>query len=191
MRVRPSLFALAAALVVIGCGGTIDLTADTTSLDGGAEDADAYVDARADAHEDAMPPLDAPADAPVDAPPADAFDAYGEPTCPDLPIEPPQLACDPYSQRPGDCDEGQSCFPYVQYPSGPCEQERYGTYCAPAGYGVQGSPCSGGDCAGGFTCVISGSGVQCVKLCKLDQPAPCEDGLVCEPMDIPGFGGCL
>lgn len=186
MMLRFSFVALAATLgAALGCGGSIDVEADTTVADGGAGDADAHV--HADAHQDAKP-LDAPADAPK----KDAFDEYHDPGCPDAPIDPPQLECDALAPPPGGCPPDEACFPYVQYPSSPCGQEQYGTVCAPAGTGVQGTPCGGvQDCAGGFVCVISGSGVQCVKLCKLDQPGSCDDGLVCQPIDIPGFGGCL
>jgi hypothetical protein len=73
-----------------------------------------------------------------------------------------------------------------------CGQELYGSRCATAGSGGQGAACSGGaDCQGGFVCVVTGAGNQCVELCPLVGNDDCPPGLVCEPIDIPGFGGCL
>jgi hypothetical protein len=79
-----------------------------------------------------------------------------------------------------------------QYPQEPCGQEVYGSVCQPAGPGMQGADCSGPeDCGAGFSCVVTGSGVQCTQLCELTGPSGCPDGLVCEPIDVEGFGGCL
>jgi hypothetical protein len=115
-----------------------------------------------------------------------------DPGCEDPPPPIQDFACDPYAQGNGDCAPGEGCFIYVQYPPEPCGQEIYGAFCSPAGPGTQGSPCFGGqDCGAGYVCVVSGSGNQCVALCPLDGSIPCPSGLVCEPIDVEGFGGCI
>lgn len=127
-----------------------------------------------------------------DAGARDAFDAYVDPGCPDAgqPIE--SFACDPYAPGGGGCAPGEGCYIYVAYPSEPCGQEEYGSVCAPAGFGQQGDPCASPlDCGSGLVCVITGSGTQCVELCKLQGEDGCPPGLVCEPIDVQGFGGCL
>jgi hypothetical protein len=122
----------------------------------------------------------------------DAFDEYIDPGCPSNPPPLEQFDCDPYDQLNSGCFPGDGCYIFVQYPDEPCGQEIYGSFCAPAGFGVQGDPCGGGlDCAAGFVCVVTGSGNQCVKLCPLEGNDGCPAGLVCEPIDVEGFGGCL
>jgi hypothetical protein len=122
----------------------------------------------------------------------DAFDEYVDPGCPSNPPPIEDFSCNPHDQLNSGCFPGEGCYIYVQYPSEPCGQEIYGAFCAPAGFGVQGDPCGGGlDCAAGFVCVVTGSGNQCVKLCPLQGDDKCPPGLVCEPIDVEGFGGCL
>lgn len=166
----------AAVAVLTACGGSVgdDVTAIT---DAGAEDA----------HRDARAPRDA-ADEPTIR---DAFSEYVDPMCPDAPRPQPDLQCDPYAPPPGGCPMGEACFPYVRYPMGDCQPEQFGAACQAAGTGVQGTPCDTGRCAGGFVCVVSGAGTQCVALCKLDGSTPCPSGLVCQAVDIPDVGGCL
>lgn len=123
---------------------------------------------------------------------SDALPDYEDPGCPNKPPPLEDFQCDPYDQLNGDCLSGEGCYIYVQYPSEPCGQEVYGSFCSPAGNGQQGDPCGGGlDCAGGHVCVITGSGTQCVELCSLEGNTGCPPGLVCEPIDVEGFGGCL
>lgn len=122
----------------------------------------------------------------------DAFDEYIEPPCPDAgpPIE--AFECDPYNQASGQCLPTEGCYIFVEYPTEPCEQEIYGSLCLPAGSGGQGDPCGGPQsCGPGFVCVVSGSGTQCVELCSLTGQDGCPPGLVCESIDVQGFGGCL
>lgn len=115
-----------------------------------------------------------------------------DPGCKDKPPPIEDFQCDAYNQNNGDCMPGEGCYIYVQYPSQPCGQEVYGSFCAPAGTGQQGDPCGGGfDCGAGNVCVVTGSGTQCVQLCPLFGDDGCPAGLVCEPIDVEGFGGCL
>jgi hypothetical protein len=122
----------------------------------------------------------------------DALPDYVDPGCPDAGPAIQMYECDPYNQFNGDCMPGEGCYIFVQYPSEPCGQETYGAFCQPTGPGQQSAPCSGAqDCGAGFVCVVSGSGDQCVELCQLSGSTGCPDGLVCEPIDVEGFGGCL
>jgi hypothetical protein len=122
----------------------------------------------------------------------DALPDYVDPGCPEAGPPVTDYRCDPYNQPNGTCSGGQACYIFVQYPQKPCDQEIYGSLCVTAGSGQQGDPCGGTQqCAGGFVCVIAGSGTQCVELCKLSGQDGCPAGLVCEAIDIDGFGGCL
>jgi hypothetical protein len=122
----------------------------------------------------------------------DPLEEYEDPGCPDTGPPITDFACDPYDQSSDFCAPGEGCFIYVQYPDEPCGQEIYGAYCAPAGPGRQGDPCSGGSqCGAGFACVVTGSGTQCVELCALSGDDNCDPGFVCEPIDVAGMGGCL
>lgn len=122
----------------------------------------------------------------------DAFQEYVDPGCPDNPPPLQDFQCDPNNQANSGCAFGEACYIYVNYPDEPCGQEVYGAFCGPAGFGVQGDACNGAfDCAAGFACVVTGSGNQCVQLCPLQGNDNCPSGLVCEPIDVEGFGGCL
>ncbi|WP_437283183.1 hypothetical protein WME90_22190 [Sorangium sp. So ce375] len=122
----------------------------------------------------------------------DPLEEYEDPGCPDTGPPVTDFACDPYDQASGFCAPGEGCFIFVQYPDEPCGQEIYGAFCAPAGPGRQGDPCSGGSqCGAGFACVVTGSGTQCVELCALSGDDDCAPGFVCEPIDVAGMGGCL
>lgn len=117
---------------------------------------------------------------------------YEDPGCPDQPPPLEMFSCDPFDQSNGDCLPEEGCYIFVDYPSQPCGQEIYGSSCLPSGTATQGEACNGAlDCAAGFVCVISGSGTQCVELCSLTGPNSCPPGLVCEPIDVVGYGGCL
>ncbi len=122
----------------------------------------------------------------------DALTEFIDPGCKDKPPPIEDFQCDPNNQNNGDCLPGEGCYIYVDYPEDPCGQEIYGALCVPEGFGQQGDPCFGAqDCAGGFACVVTGSGTQCVELCPLQGADGCPSGLVCEPIDVEGFGGCL
>lgn len=168
----------AAIHAVAGCGSVIVANEeDDETKDGGAKDA------RPDGKKDGSIGADAG---------KDAFDEYVDPGCPDNGPPITDFQCDPYNQGNGDCFPGDGCYIYVSYPPEPCAQETYGAFCSPAGPGGQGDPCNGGqDCNGGFVCVVTGSGTQCVELCPLSGSDGCPPGLVCEPIDVEGFGGCL
>lgn len=174
-----SLPLLLTGIAASGCGSTIVET-NPDEVDGGGG-----ADAKQDAKPDAIG-----SDAKSDV--IDALPDYEDPGCPDAGPPITDFMCNPYEQFNGDCPPGEGCYIYVQYPSEPCGQEIYGAACAAAGPGQQGDPCGGGqDCGAGFVCVVSGSGVQCVKLCNLKGDDGCPAGLVCEPIDVEGFGGCL
>jgi len=125
-------------------------------------------------------------------PPDGSLPDYEDPGCPNKPPPLEQFDCDPYLQGNGDCPAGEGCYIFVDYPTEPCGQEIYGSFCSPEGGGQQGDSCGGGmDCAGGYVCLITGSGTQCAQLCQLAGESGCPPGLVCEPIDVVGFGGCL
>ncbi|NUP10991.1 MAG: hypothetical protein HOW73_33510 [Polyangiaceae bacterium] len=122
----------------------------------------------------------------------DALNEFIDPGCKDQPPPLEDFQCDPENQGNGDCQIGEGCYIYVDYPEDPCGQEIYGSLCLPEGFGQQGDPCGGAqDCSAGHVCVVTGSGTQCVVMCDLDGPSDCPSGLVCEPIDVDGFGGCL
>jgi hypothetical protein len=183
MRLRSALVFLAllapaAALAgAAGCGDTVNVPGDGIGGAGGAGGSSSTFSGSGSGN------------APPDGG-ADALPDYVDPGCPDAaaPIE--EFFCDPYEQQ--GCLRGEGCFIFVDYPTEPCGPETYGAFCAPAGFGGQGEPCFGAqDCQGGFTCVITGSGTQCVQLCALEGEDGCPAGLVCEAIDVEGFGGCL
>ena len=168
-----------ASIVFVGCGDTVRV--ETTPGDGGNGGFGAGVG------EDGGP-IGGGGTGPDGG---GELDAFVEQPCPDAgpPIE--DFQCDPYNQG-GQCPPGEGCFIYVQYPSEPCGQEIYGSLCFPAGAGSQGDPCNGPqNCQAGFACVVSGAGTQCVQLCPLTGEDGCPAGLVCEAIDVGGFGGCL
>jgi hypothetical protein len=124
--------------------------------------------------------------------PADAGDEFVDPGCPDAGMKMTDFTCDPYNQNNGDCPPGDGCYIFATPPQTACGQEIYGAQCAHEGPGKQGDPCdTGNTCSAGLACVVSGSGNQCVTLCELMGAAACPSGLVCEPIDVQGFGGCL
>jgi hypothetical protein len=166
-------FAIISAMAS-GCGASVQTLGDE-------DNADAGKDARSDAKFDGSSFTDAP---------KDAFDEFVDPGCPDKPPPILDFQCDAYNQNNGDCPPGDGCYISVDYPDEPCQQEVYSTFCMPAGLGQQGDSCNQG-CAAGHVCVVTGSGTQCVKLCPLKGNDDCPPGLVCEPIDVEGFGGCL
>lgn len=182
-----------AALAVAGCGGSVA----NVSGSGGAAGFGAAGGAGATGGTggtggfgafggfDGGPPSDSGPDGVVDA-----TSDYYDPGCPDAAPLPVDNECDLFHQ-PGGCPAGEACYPYVDYPTEPCQQERYGTLCAMPGTGGQGDPCPGQGCAMGFVCVITGNGTQCVQDCSLSGPNTCPQGLLCEPIDVKGYGGCF
>jgi len=118
---------------------------------------------------------------------------YVEDACPSSNPTPPSYACDPFGSSAAQCPVGYACYPVPPAGNDPCNPGSWGTKCQRAGAGTQGSSCSSSRnfCAAGYVCVKSGAGDQCVKLCRIQQLEPCADGLVCNPLDVVGFGGCL
>jgi hypothetical protein len=126
-----------------------------------------------------------------DAPPNDDFPVFREDACPDAALSPPVLECDPFNQST--CMLGLGCYPIPPRAVGQCQPGRYSTKCLPTGGRTQGDPCGDGtDCAGGYICVKSGQGDQCVKLCRTTEFGGCEEGRVCREVDVSGsgLGGC-
>jgi hypothetical protein len=176
----PWLFAALTVSLAIACGSEVDVPSASTSSGQGGD----YVFIAGSGGSGASTPTPPP---PPPLPPD-----YDDPGCPDSPPPLEQYTCDPFALDGGGCAPGEACQIFVEYPSEPCGQEIYGSGCVPAGTGQQGDGCMGGqECGAGFVCVITGSGTQCVQLCKLDGPSGCPSGLVCEPIDVKGFGGCL
>ena len=176
---------LAPVVAMAACGGTV--SPSPIDLDPFGE---AGVDSAVDSghlHHDSA--LDAPLDGRRDS--GVTHDTYVDPGCGDA-TPPPILKyeCDPFA-KPTTCPKGDGCFPYVLHPSYPCSPETYGASCYPAGTGTQGTPCDGSPCASGFVCVVSGSGNICASMCKVGKASVCDDGLVCSPIDVPGYGACL
>ena len=128
---------------------------------------------------------------PPPLPPPDT-DPFIESGCAPIADLPNINQCNPLS-TPSDCPPGTACFPYVNYPEGPCEVETFGAACMPTGSGTQGDSCSREPCAADHICVSTGRGTQCVRLCSFADSAGsvCAPGLLCLPIDIEGFGGCL
>lgn len=175
-------FLAVATPVVFGCGSQVDYGALTSAASGqGGQFTFVTGPGGGDGGSTRTPPVRPP-------PPPDVND----PGCTEH--LPPQenYTCDPFKPSMSGCLPEEACQIYVEYPSMPCGQERYGSVCGPAGPGKQGDPCAGGqDCGGGHVCVVTGSGTQCVQLCKVSGPSGCAAGLICEPIDVKGFGGCL
>jgi hypothetical protein len=99
---------------------------------------------------------------------------YVDPGCPDSAPPPPIKECDPFG--PNTCPTGEGCYPFVQYPTKPCDHEVFGAVCAPVGTGKQGDACGATNCAAGFVCVVTGQGTECVQLCDLFGAAKCPPG---------------
>lgn len=161
------------------CGGTVT----SSETEWGEPDASGGPDAKKDAAKDGH----------ADAKDAgkDALPDYFDPGCPDAPAPIIDNVCDPLAPPPGDCLEDEACYPYVVYPTEPCQAEMYGSMCAPAGTAKQDEPCDYDMCAAGYVCVVTGAGTVCVRMCELDKIGACPDGRVCEPIDVLGYGGCL
>jgi len=146
----------------------------------------------------AAPDASAPGSPPPVAPPPIAGRSrpepppFEDPGCPPVQAPPARNDCDPLAGS-SSCPVGQSCFPFVRYPTGPCEVEQYGTTCLPSGPGTQGDSCSSQACAAEHICISTGRGTQCARICSFAQGAEnvCAPGLLCLPIDIDGFGGCL
>jgi hypothetical protein len=182
------LVAAAGVLVTLGCGGQagVEPTRRDSQRPGGAASG-----GDAGAGEEPAPPAPPPTpptmmEEPSEPPP------FIDPGCPPVMAAPADNECDPLASD-ATCPVGQSCFPYVLYPSRPCEVEQYGARCQPVGPGGQGDPCSRQGCAAEHICISTGRGTQCARLCSFSAEAPdvCAPGLLCLPIDIEGFGGCL
>jgi hypothetical protein len=174
-----ALFPFVMAAVGSACGTTVSVQGPSEGNDGGG--GFIFIDGGSGGDH-----------TPDGGPPDGSLPDYTDPGCPDKPPPLENFECDPYTQNNGDCLPEEGCYIYVDYPSEPCGQEIYGSLCIVGGNGQQGDTCNGAqDCGGGFVCVITGSGTQCVQLCQLSGESGCAPGLVCDPIDVVGFGGCL
>jgi hypothetical protein len=115
---------------------------------------------------------------------------FDDPGCPEIAEPEDDFQCDPLKGS-DECGDGFGCYPYVDYPSEPCEAEQFGSICALAGTGEQGDPCLDQDCSAGFLCVASGQGTVCAQLCRAPGPNTCPNGLLCGSVDVKGFGVCF
>lgn len=170
--------------VVAGCGGQAGVgAARRGEASPPVEGRDAGLDAAGPEPGRPPPPPDVPEPLP---------EPFEDPGCPPAVEAPALRECEPMSV-PSGCAEGEGCFPFVSYPTGPCGVEQYGTRCRTAGSGTQGDPCDREPCAAEHLCVSTGRGTQCVRMCSFgaDAPATCGPGLLCLPIDIEGVGGCL
>ena len=174
-------FGVAVAAMSAACGSEVQVPETSTSSGQGGE----FTFITGNGGDGASTPTPPPPPPPPPPP-------YDDPGCEDTPPPLEDYSCDPFALDGGGCAPEEACQIFVDYPSEPCGQEFYGSFCVPAGTGRQGDGCMGGhECGAGFVCVITGSGTQCIQLCKLDGPSGCPSGLVCEPIDVKGFGGCL
>jgi hypothetical protein len=115
---------------------------------------------------------------------------YVDPKCPEAGAPQTEIDCNIYD--PNSCPQGAACYPGDIPPEHECESEVYGEFCLQVGAGTQGAACDNtAGCAAGFVCLITGATTQCARDCDLDGPHGCDDGFVCEPIDIPGFAACL
>ncbi len=112
----PAYVLLILASTAFGCGGSIreegepgSETATDTPTDGRESGPDS---GRPDVRPDSRP------DTGVDT----ERDTFVDPGCPDAPPPPTEYKCDPFN--PTACKAGEGCYPYVIYPTEPCEHER-------------------------------------------------------------------
>lgn len=120
------------------------------------------------------------------------YDVYRGDTCPGDAAQGVRMyTCDPFQALSG-CTDGMACYPWIEYPSTVCGSEIYHADCAVVGVTpIDGFCTTGGECAAGLTCFVTGSGDRCLQLCHIDGTNPqCPRGRVCEPTDIPDFGAC-
>lgn len=112
--------------------------------------------------------------------------------CPEVVAQAPRYECDPWAEESG-CGPLEGCYPVVIYPRGPCEVERFGSECRAAGAGIHGEACDAQGCAEGHVCVSTRRGTYCSQTCAFNTgvQSKCPPGLLCQPIDIDGFGACL
>ncbi|HKQ71558.1 MAG TPA: hypothetical protein VJT73_19570 [Polyangiaceae bacterium] len=170
------------ALLSVGCGGSV--------VDHDATDAGTKRDAARDARGRDSSGSGSGGGRPEDAR-ADSYPVFREDACADAPAETPPLECDPFAAKP--CSGNRACYPVPPRAKDDCHPGTYGTICLLEGTGSQGTPCgTTTDCKGGFLCVKTSSGDQCVRLCQLDKFGACGDGRICREIDVTGsgWGGC-
>jgi hypothetical protein len=122
---------------------------------------------------------------------ASPLPSYHEDACPDVPLPDAEVLCDPLAR--GQCPAGYACYPFPPDGIDPCHPGPYRMMCAEEGSGSQGAACGSAldGCQAGYICAVTGQGDQCIALCHPGAIGACANGMVCERLDIPGFGGCL
>lgn len=186
---RPRHRAIPWVFAALSCGGSVTGCASRVGFeDGGA--LDARSDARHPLVDDGGDAADGPRlrDVPI------TYDVYREDACaPEAGMGVRMYTCDPFNPYVG-CPAGEACYPFIDYPDGPCGREVYRAECRPVGTVPMDGFCGGGaegTCAPGLTCFVTGAGNRCLTLCRIDgSGAPCPRGQVCEPTDLPDFGAC-
>jgi hypothetical protein len=115
---------------------------------------------------------------------------YVDPGCPEQPVPEVYTECDPLGDNT-DCSMGEGCYPVTEYPTRTCEPEVFQMLCLPSGTAQQWESCSTlTDCANGYTCVVSGDGTMCLKMCDPLADKACPSGLFCDAVDLQGIGIC-
>lgn len=116
---------------------------------------------------------------------------YIDPGCPEQPVPEVYKECEPLGNGE-DCGSGEGCYPITSYPTRTCEPEIFQMLCLPAGRLEQWDTCSTiTDCSPGYTCVVSGDGTMCLKMCDPLATVSCPRGLFCDAVDLQGIGICF
>jgi hypothetical protein len=101
-------------LLFVGCGGSVTIDPGGAGGTGGS----GGTGASGRGGRDAGRP-----DARDGAAARDATSDYTDDlNCPPFDDPPPERECDPFAAQSG-CARGEACYPFVDYPTGPCDRE--------------------------------------------------------------------
>lgn len=116
---------------------------------------------------------------------------YVDPGCPNTPVPETYEECSPLGSG-SECGDTMGCYPVTEYPSAPCEPEIFQMLCLPSGNRGQWESCESiTDCIAGHTCVVTGNGTMCLKMCDPEGASSCPTGLFCDGVDLQGIGICF